>query len=207
MTFATVVVSGKNGSSAVVLDSSLPSLVEILRKKFGGVATYTKLSDFTPHVVAGGFMNVYTTSSAASGIYFEVEQKNMGPETLFVRSDLVVRSQGEDPMLHTQIDGNNPVWYFRLGESGQKVEIFEKQLNLRTSDKDLEPLLKEGAVDRWIAEFDIEWQFSSAVDEKYVFNAKNFVESVVFGVQMPAELTLHRLMKVSNYQRNINFLG
>jgi hypothetical protein len=205
MSFATVVVSGKNGSSAVVLDSSLPSLVEILRKKFGGVAVSTKLSDFTPHVVAGGFMNVYTTSSAASGIYFEVEQKNMGPETLFVRSDLVVRSQGEDPMLHTQIDGNNPVWYFRLGENGQKVEIFEKQLNLRTSDKDLEPLLKEGAVDRWIAEFDIEWQFSSAVDEKYVFNAKDFVESVVFGVQMPAELTLHRLMKVSNYQRNINF--
>ena len=128
-------------------------------------------------------MNVYTTkSSALSGIYFEVYKSGLGDTNLFVRSDLVTRSQGYDPMLHTQFDGENPIWYFKLSEDLQKIELYEKQLRLRSSDPQLKQLLKEGAADRWLAEFPIVDQFSNQVesdankDPSYVFDAKDFVK-------------------------------
>ena len=187
--------------------AQLSSLVDILRKKFGGIATHVTLDNFNPHVAKNGFMNVYTTASKdASGIYFEVKSKNMGPDKLFVRSDLVVRSQGEEPMLHTQFDGENPLWYFKVGESEETIELFQKQMRLRTSDDDLKPLLEEGAVDRWIAEFHIEDQFSDKINGRYVFSAQHFVEETVFGIHLPPALSLHRLVKVDNYERNINFV-
>ena len=157
-------------------------------------------------------MNVYTTkSSALSGIYFQVYKSGLGDTNLFVRSDLVTRSQGYDPMLHTQFDGENPIWYFKLSEDLQKIELYEKQLRLRSSDEQLKQLLKEGAADRWLAEFPIVDQFSNQVesdankDPSYVFDAKDFVEKDVLGVHMPEDLTLHRLVKVNNFPNNVNF--
>jgi hypothetical protein len=194
-------------------EQDLSTVAKVLMKQFGQPPTYTKLTDFKQHVATDGIMNVYTTKSdRAYGIYFEVYESALGDENLFVRSDLVTRSQGYDPMLHTQFDGNNPVWYFKLSEDLQKIELYEKQLNLRTSDQQLKQLLEEGAVDRWLGEFPIVDQFSNQEksetnkDPSYVFDAQAFVETEVFGVHLPQDLTLHRLVKVSNFPSNINFI-
>ena len=181
-------------------------------ERIWGHSPEAKLTDFKQHVAKSGIMNVYTTkSSALSGIYFEVYKSGLGDTNLFVRSDLVTRSQGYDPMLHTQFDGENPIWYFKLSEDLQKIELYEKQLRLRSSDEQLKQLLKEGAADRWLAEFPIVDQFSNQVesdtnkDPSYVFDARDFVEKDVLGVHMPEDLTLHRLVKVNNFPNNLNF--
>ena len=73
-------------------------------------------------------------------------------------------------------------------------------------------LLKEGAVDRWLAEFPIVDQFSNQEeseinkDPSYVFDAQDFVETQVFGVHFPPDLSLHRLEKVNNFPNNVNFI-
>ena len=212
--------SGSSGGTSSLIkgitgdtEQDLSIVAKVLMKLYGQPPSHTKLTDFNQHVATDGIMNVYTTKSDnAYGIYFEVYKSALGDTNLFVRSDLVTRSQGYDPMLHTQFDGYNPIWYFKLSEDLQKIELYEKQLNLRTSDPQLVQLLKEGAVDRWLAEFPIVDQFSNQEeseinkDPSYVFDAQDFVETQVFGVHFPPDLSLHRLEKVNNFPNNVNFI-
>ena len=43
-------------------------------------------------------------------------------------------------------------------------------------------------------------------DPSYVFDAQDFVETQVFGVHFPPDLSLHRLEKVNNFPNNVNFI-
>ena len=122
--------SGTSGGTSSLIkgitgdtEQDLSIVAKVLMKLYGQPPSHTKLTDFNQHVATDGIMNVYTTKSDnAYGIYFEVYKSALGDTNLFVRSDLVTRSQGYDPMLHTQFDGYNPIWYFKLSEDLQNSQ-------------------------------------------------------------------------------------
>ena len=51
---------------------------------------------------------------------------------------------------HTQVDGENPALFFNVSSNGAAIDLYRKQLEVRTSVPQDGILLREGGTDQWI---------------------------------------------------------
>ena len=93
--------AGMDGSMQSDLSNYTKSIEKLLRKIYGGHSPETKLTDFKQHVAKWDHERLHNKVVGFIRHYFEVYKSGLGDTNLFVRSDLVTRSQGYDLMLHT----------------------------------------------------------------------------------------------------------
>ena len=154
------------------------------------------------------WLRIYLSRSGPQRVLFRLPQASLGK--LFIRSDLTEHGSGHGGLgvpsniAHTQVDGENPALFFNVSSNGAAIDLYRKQLEVRTSVPQDGILLREGGTDQWIQQFDV-LELTSEGD--VVFEVTSMVLTDVFYLNFAAgAYPLKELQLFQSFPRNSNFI-